>query len=381
MIGGGNAERPVPVVLVTGFLGSGKTTLLQRILNLPQLANTAVIINELGEVGIDHHLVRQVTENVVLLPNGCLCCKVRDDLGVTMRELHSASQAGNAHRLERLIIETTGLADPVPIVHTLMTDPVVDKAFRLQAVVTVVDAINGEHNLSVYDESVRQVAIADRLIVTKTDIADKQATARLVSRLHQLNPAAAISEAQSSACDVLDFFSGQDVHLEDEPARLRSWINEAAYDSRHAGHHHHGEGHSDNIVATCVVFDVALDWTAFTVWLTMLLHSHGGDLLRIKGLLNIEGQPGPVVFQGVQHVVSPPVHIQAWPDQDDRSRLVFITRAIDPELLKQSLSAFDGAARISSERISLKARPIPMGVGTEVEGRPFRRVSGLSWMK
>ena len=371
---GNKVEQPIPVVLVTGFLGSGKTTLLQRILNLPRLANTAVIINELGEVGIDHHLVRQVTENVVLLPNGCLCCKVRDDLGVTMRELHAASRSAAAVPLERLIVETSGLADPVPIVHTLMTDPVVDEAFVLRTIVTVVDAVSGEHNLSAYPESARQVAIADRLVVTKTDIADHDTTARLVPRLRQVNPAAAIDNAQSPAFDPSGIFSDQNRHLAGRPSELRSWIKEEAY-----GHHHRAD-HAENIVATCVVFDKALDWTAFTVWLTMLLHSRGTDLLRIKGLLNIEGQAGPVVFQGVQHVVSPPVHMPAWPDEDRRSRLVFITQGIDPEILKQSLALFDRAAHISRNHVALHLRPVPMGVGTEVEGRPFRRVGGLSWM-
>lgn len=375
---GNKTEQPIPVVLVTGFLGSGKTTLLQRILSLPRLANTAVIINELGEVGIDHHLVRQVTENVVLLPNGCLCCKVRDDLGVTMRELHAASRSA-AVPLERLIVETTGLADPVPIVHTLMTDPVVDEAFVLRTIVTVVDAVSGEHNLSAYPESARQVAIADRLVMTKTDIADDDAAAALVPRLRQINPAAVIDDAQSLGFDPSGLFSDQNRHLAGKPSELRSWIKEEAYGRGHGGHHHHAD-HAENIVATCVVFDKALDWTAFTVWLTMLLHSRGVDLLRIKGLLNIEGQAGPVVFQGVQHVVSPPVHMPAWPDEDRRSRLVFITRGIDPEILRQSLSLFDRAAHISRNHVALHPRPVPMGIGTEVEGRPFRRAGGLSWM-
>jgi G3E family GTPase len=379
MIGRKTGE-PVPVILVTGFLGSGKTTLLQRVLNLPQLGHTAVIINEFGEIGIDHHLVRQVTENVVLLPNGCLCCKVRDDLGVAMRELYHASQYGTSRTLERLIIETTGLADPVPIVHTLMTDPVVDQAYRLQAIVTVVDAITGERNLASSEESVRQVAIADRLIITKSDIANGSPTA-LAARLARLNPSAPIEDSQSPAFDLFGVFSDRSGDFAREHTRLRSWINEAAYPAAHGHHHHKGGAHGNDVIAACITFEEAIDWTAFTVWLTMLLHSHGANLLRIKGLLNIEGQPGPVIFQGVQHIVSPPVHLRDWPDEDRRSRLVFITRCIDPKGLKESLLAFLQAARVSGECKSLVSRAVPMGIGTEIEGRPFRRASGLSWMK
>ena len=376
----GKAENPVPVILLTGFLGSGKTTLLQRILNRPQLPNTAVIINEFGEVGIDHHLVRQVAENVVLLPNGCLCCKVRDDLGVTMRELYRASRSGDEEPLQRLIIETTGLADPVPIVHTLMTDPVVDEAFELQSIVTVVDAVNGERNLSAHDESVKQVAVADRLIVTKTDITDGEGVSALISHLRRINPAAAIEIGQAPSFDPGSLFSGKDRLLADDPFRLASWINENAYAGAKDGHHHHHDD-AEDIVATCVVIDGTLDWTAFTIWLTMLLHSRGSDVLRIKGLLNIQGQPGPVVFQGVQHVVSPPLHMLAWPDEDRRSRLVFIMRGINSEILKQSLATFDRAVHISGEHMPVSPKPTAMSVGTEVEGRPFRRVGGLSWMK
>ncbi|MGE0006222.1 MAG: GTP-binding protein [Parvibaculaceae bacterium] len=379
-MGRDGVEKPIPVVLVTGFLGSGKTTLLQRILNLPQLANTAVIVNEFGEVGIDHHLVRQVAENVVLLPNGCLCCKVRDDLGVTMRELHAASQSETAVPLERLLIETTGLADPVPIVHTLMTDPVVDRAFSLRTIIAVVDAINGEHNLSTHQESARQVAIADRLVITKTDIADGKTVAALIPRLRQINPAAMIDEAQSPAFDPSTVFADQNHDLQGNPSDVRSWIKEGAYRGGQGGGHRHAR-HAENIGATCVVFDKPLEWTAFTVWLTMLLHSQGKDLLRIKGLLNIEGQSGPVVFQGVQHAISPPVHMPNWPDGDRRSRLVFIAQGVEPEKLRQSLLIFDRAAKFSRNHMPLKNKTIPTGVGTEVEGRPFRRVGGLSWMK
>lgn len=370
---------PIPVIVVTGFLGSGKTTLLQRLLRQKRLVPTAVVINELGEIGIDHHIVRQISENVVLLPNGCLCCKVRDDLGVTLRELLQQNLDRSVPPLERVIIETTGLADPVPIIHTLNTEPIVDEAFRLQSIVTTIDAVNAHTNLSQYPESLKQAGIADRLIITKTDIADFQQVASLHVRLRQINPAAAIEDAQSEKFD-LDSLAESATWDISQATDLQRWLNEEAYDNQDNDHQGKTYRHDDNITATCIAFDETIDWTAFTIWLTMLLYSRGNDVLRIKGLLNIKGEKGPVLIQGVQHIVSPPVHLENWPDSDCRSRLVFIARGIGGKELKTSLSTFNGVAKT----LSLADREgvqVQFGTGTAIGGRPYRRAAALRWSK
>ncbi len=372
-------SQPIPVIVVTGFLGSGKTTLLQRLLRQKRLVHTAVVINELGEIGIDHHIVRQISENVVLLPNGCLCCKVRDDLGITLRELLHQSLDRSVHPLERVIIETTGLADPIPIIHTLNTEPIVDEAFRLQSIVTTVDAVNSHTNLSQYPESLKQAGIADRLIITKTDIADLQQVASLHVRLRQINPAATIEDSQSEQFD-LDSLAESATWDISRAADLRRWLNEEAYYSRNSDHQGKSHRHDDDIAATCIAFDEAIDWTAFTIWLTMLLYSRGNDVLRIKGLINVKGEKGPVVIQGVQHIVSPPVHLEKWPDSDRRSRLIFIARGIGDKELKTSLSTFNEVAKA----LSLGAREgmqVQFGAGTAIGGRPYRRAAALGWLK
>ncbi len=372
-------SQPIPVIVVTGFLGSGKTTLLQRLLRQKRLVHTAVVINELGEIGIDHHIVRQISENVVLLPNGCLCCKVRDDLGITLRELLHQSLDRSVHPLERVIIETTGLADPIPIIHTLNTEPIVDEAFRLQSIVTTVDAVNSHTNLSQYPESLKQAGIADRLIITKTDIADLQQVASLHVRLRQINPAATIEDSQSEQFD-LDSLAESATWDISRAADLRRWLNEEAYYSRNSDHQGKSYRHDDDIAATCIAFDEAIDWTAFTIWLTMLLYSRGNDVLRIKGLINVKGEKGPVVIQGVQHIVSPPVHLEKWPDSDRRSRLIFIARGIGDKELKTSLSTFNEVAKA----LSLGAREgmqVQFGAGTAIGGRPYRRAAALGWLK
>jgi len=306
----------VPVTLVTGFLGSGKTTLLSRLLGHPDLGETAVIVNELGEIGIDHHLLRQVDERTVLLRNGCVCCALRGDLADELRDLLARRDRGEIPDFQRVLVETTGLADPAPIVYTLLSEPLVKHHYRLDGVVATVDAQHGLRG----PESVKQAAVADRMVVTKTDLANPSG---LKKQLTALNPAAPILEAAFGDVDPDQLFGGderdpRDLVFEEAPA--------------HEAH------------ALCLTFDEPLDWTAFGIWLTMLLQARGEDVLRVKGLLNT-GAEGPLVLNGVQHVVHPPEHLAAWPDEDRRSRIVFIGRGFDVAELKQSLAAFDQAAR------------------------------------
>jgi G3E family GTPase len=308
----------IPVALVTGFLGSGKTTLVSRLLQHPDMGETAVIVNELGEVGIDHHLLRRVDERTVLLPSGCLCCALRGDLADELRDLKARRDAGEIPPFRRVVVETTGLANPAPIVSTLLSEPLVRHHYRLEAVVTTVDA---QHGLR-HDESVSQAAAADRLVVTKSDVADP---APVIARLRRLNPGATLVQA---------------VFGDVEPAAL---FDGAARDPRDLEYDESPE-HAHEIRALCVTFDEPLDWTAFGIWLTMLLQARGQEVLRVKGLLDV-GAEGPLVLNGVQHVVHPPEHLPEWPDDDRRSRLVFIGRGLEREALERSLAAFDSAVQ------------------------------------
>ena len=305
-----------PVTLVTGFLGSGKTTLISRLLAHPEMGETAVIVNELGEVGIDHHLLRQVDERTVLLNSGCVCCTLRGDLADELRDLDSRRTRGEIPDFRRVVVETTGLADPAPIVYTLAAEPVVRHHFELDGIVTTVDARNG----LVEPESVKQAAVADVVVVTKTDVADPD---EVEARVRSLNPGAEVVEASFG---------------EIEPARL---FDRSPRDPRELVVEEHF--HHDGIRPFCLFLDEQLDWTAFGIWLTMLLQARGSDLLRVKGLLDVGGD-GPLLLNGVQHVVHPPEHLPAWPDADRRSRLVFIGRGFEREDVERSLLAFNRAA-------------------------------------
>ena len=306
-----------PVTLVTGFLGSGKTTLIAALLRHPAMGETAVIVNELGEIGIDHHLLRRVDERTVLMPSGCLCCTLRGDLADELRDLLSRRDRGEIPQFKRVVVETTGLADPAPIVFTLLSEPVVRHHYELDGLIATVDAVHGLR----HEESVKQAAMADTLVVTKTDAAD---ATELEDRLAQLNPAAEVVEA-----------SFGDVEPECLLGRPQRDPRDLLIED--------GHGH-DEIAASVLFLDVQLDWAAFGIWLTMLLQSRGENILRVKGLLDVGG-PGPLLLNGVQHVVHPPVHLDAWPDEDRRSRLVFIGRGIEPAALEHSLAIFNGVAR------------------------------------
>ncbi|MGH3005868.1 MAG: CobW family GTP-binding protein [Gaiellaceae bacterium] len=317
------ADR-LPVALVTGFLGSGKTTLLSRLLGRPGLGETAVIVNELGEVAIDHHLLRRVDERTVLLANGCLCCTLRGDLADELRDLLSRRTRGEIPAFQRVLVETTGLADPAPILNTLLAEPVVRHHFEPGAVLATVDSVNGLGQLEREAETVKQVVVADRLVVTKTDVADRDEVARLEERLRALNPAAELLEVSFG---------------EVEPAVLLAAGNRDPRELRMP----EVPAHGSDLHPFVLFLERPVDWTAFGIWLTMLLQARGNDVLRVKGLLNVGG-PGPVVLNGVQHVVYPPEHLEAWPDEDRRSRIVFIARGITKRELEESLAAFDAAS-------------------------------------
>ena len=332
----------IPINIITGFLGSGKTTLLQALLGSPAFADTAVLINEFGEVGLDHHLLEQIDSETVLLQSGCICCTIRGDLKDAIRDLYSKRERGIVPPFRRLVVETTGLADPAPILATITSEPVIRHHFRLGNVITTVDAVNAILHLERQPESVKQAAIADRIVLTKSDLAQVDQRAKVMARLKRLNPAAAIVEAAHGAADP-SLLLAHDVH--DEKHKLEEvnrWLTTAA-----EGHHHHDHGvldvnrHDERIHSFVLTFEHPMDWTVFGIWLTMLLQSRGEDILRVKGILNVVGVETPVVIHGVQHIVHPPTHLKSWPDEDHRSRIVFIVRDIDKEEIERSLNAFN----------------------------------------
>ncbi len=322
------APQFTPVHLLTGFLGSGKTTLLRRWLASPDLADTAVLINEFGEVGLDHELLERVDADTVLLSSGCLCCTVRGELADAVKSLHSRRERGVIPIYRRLVIESSGLADPLPILTTIAAESVLRHHYRVGRIVTTVDAVNGMRQLDNQPESRKQAAVADRLVVTKTDIAEPDKG--LLDRLRAINPSAPIRFAADPSLTPDDLIGA------DAAQEVRHWFQAEAVEP---------DGlHGDDISAISLVLDKPVDWTAFGLWLSMLLHRHGEALLRVKGVLAVEGESAPVVVQAVQQLVHAPQHLTRWPSADRRSRLVFIVKGIDAAALRRSFDAFVGAS-------------------------------------
>ncbi len=360
----------LPVTVLTGFLGSGKTTLLNHLLGHADLADAAVLVNEFGDVAIDHLLVRHVSEDVVLLNSGCLCCSVRGDMVTALRDLFLKRVRQEIPEFRRLLIETTGLADPAPILHTLMSDPLIGNHYRLDGVVTVVDAVAGGATLDHQAESVKQAAVADRLVVSKTDLAPADSVAALEERLACLNPSAPRLRADHGRLDpaaILNcgLFKAGTKHpdvagwLRDEaladaghPTHAHGHAHDHDHGHDHGHHGHHGHDvnrHDARIRAFCLTWDTPLDWDALLSGLELLIASRGADLLRIKGIVAARGLDHPLALHGVQHVFHPPSALPAWPvdpatgAEDRRSRLVFITRDLSQGMVAQVLaSSLDG---------------------------------------
>lgn len=342
-----------PITIITGFLGSGKTTVLNHLLGDERFADTAVIINEFGEIGIDHLLVETSFEEdeLMVMQSGCICCTIRGDLVDTLADLETRTKAGDLPSFSRVLVETTGLADPAPILQTVMSDPLLVDKYRLGGVVATVDAVNGEATLDAHIEAVKQAAVADRLLITKTDIAEDAAVAALETRLRDLNPRAPLEVIVDGAVAPEDVFGLGLYDLSGKTDDVRAWLADAELEIHDHGHHHHHDAadedvnrHDAEISAFCLTEDEPLPWNGVKAWLESIGSLRGEDLLRVKGIVNVAEYDTPVILHGVQHVFHPPVRLEAWPDEDHSTRIVFITRNIPRAGLEKSLATFCQAA-------------------------------------
>jgi len=354
------------VSVLTGFLGSGKTTVLNHLIQQHELGRTLVLINEFGEIGLDHVLVAHSRDEVVIeMSSGCLCCTIRGDLVKTLREAPVRFVRDGRPSFDRVVIETTGLADPAPILHTLMTDAAVVERYRLDGVIATIDAVNGGATLDQQVESVKQAAVADRLLITKTDLAGDAELARLQRRLRTLNPAAPQVITQNGAVDPESLFDAGLYDPKTKSPDVEKWLRAEAYEpgnsnnvaaqspswQNHA-HHDHDDlnRHDAHIKALCVTIDEPIRGDAFDAWLDLLLLIRGANFLRIKGIINVVEIEEPVVIHGVQHIFHPPVTLDKWPSEDRRSRIVFITRDIEESVLRDTLKAFRRTTGQSRDR-------------------------------
>ncbi len=339
-------KTPIPVTVLTGFLGAGKTTLLNKLLKRPELAETAVLVNEFGEIGLDHLLVEKLDDDTVLLNSGCLCCTVRGDLVRALRDLALRIEEGKVIR--RVVVETTGLADPAPILQTLMSDPLILYSFRLDGVVTLVDAVNADATFNTQAEALKQVAVADRIVITKSDLAKPEQVVPLWHRIRSLNPGAPMLNILHGEVEPDELLHCGLYDATQKHPQVQHWLDHEAYAAAHEHHHDHEHDpnrHDARIHSFCLTFDEPLPWDGLATWLEVLAMTKGENLLRMKAILNLQGEAQPIAIHAVQHLFHPPVKLAAWPEGDSRqSRLVFILRDLDRATVENGLRAFVAAA-------------------------------------
>lgn len=373
----------LPLYVFTGFLGSGKTSLLRHCLRHPDFANTAVLINEFGEIGLDHELVEASEEETVVLEGGCICCTIREDLASSIRRLIDLRREGRVTSFSRLVIETSGLADLVPVLSTLRSDPRITQMFEFRGTVATVDAVAGVQTLDRHIESVRQVIYANKAVITKCDLAGIEQIVAVKTMIQRINQSIAVTLSDIEGIAPNELLN--DLHY-DPPSDLDStigWLymtedveraseNGAKINSAH-------DSHIEKFHSFSWEFEHELDWTVFGIWLTMLLHAHGDRILRVKGILNVAGTDAPIAIHGVQHVVHPPVHMKKWSGRKRHSRLIFIVQDLSSSLVRRSFDAFNQlGTQISEGEASTE---IPIGAGRSVGGRPIRRPSAPAWIK
>ncbi|MEM1262958.1 MAG: GTP-binding protein [Pseudomonadota bacterium] len=367
------SKQRMPVSVLTGFLGSGKTTVLNYLTNHTALSRTLVLINEFGEIGLDHDLVTQSQDDMVIeMASGCLCCTIRGDLAKTLRDAPGRFARGGKRWFDRVVIETTGLADPAPILHTLMTDPAVAARYCLDTVITTVDAVNGDDTLDRQIESVKQAAMADRLLLTKVDLAEPDDVERLQHRLRKLNPAAPQVTVDNGTVDSAILFNAGVYDPQQKSPDVQNWLKAEAYpashdhdhghhshdhESHHHDHHHHHHDvnrHDEHIKSHCLTVDEPIPGTVLDVWLETLLRFRGADFLRVKGIINVAELDAPMVIHGVQHIFHPPIMLDAWPSDDRRSRIVFITRDVEEAILLDTLNMLTGVSTRQEEQVAVE---------------------------